>query len=89
MKHQVIYSAKARDDLKNMELLMARRIIKKVRFYSAAEDPLSFAKPITNARFGEYRFRVGDYRILFDCDTKGNIRVLKILRIKHRRDVYL
>lgn len=89
MNHLVIYSAKARSDLKKISIPIARRIIKKIKFFSEADDPLSFAKPLTNRSFGEYRFRVGDYRVLFDCDKKGSIRILKILKIGHRKDIYL
>ena len=31
----------------------------------------------------------GDYRAIFDLDKDGNIVILLILRIKHRKEVYL
>lgn len=89
MKSKVIYSVKSREDLKKMDFPVAKRIIKKINYFSKTEAPLKFAKPISNKLFGQYRFRVGDYRVLFDKDRKGNLLILKILRIKHRKDVYL
>ncbi|MBI5412605.1 type II toxin-antitoxin system RelE/ParE family toxin [Candidatus Peregrinibacteria bacterium] len=86
--HQIIYAHHARQDLKRLELRIAQRIIKKILFFSQQKNPLIFAKRLTNAALGEYRFRVGDYRILFDVDSKGAIQILMILGIKHRKDVY-
>ncbi len=34
----------------------------------------------------DYRLRSGDFRILFDIDTKR--RIITILKIGHRKDVY-
>ena len=86
--HKIIYAKDAVEDLRNLEKQTARRIVKKILFFSEQKDPLSFAKRLTNAALGSYRFRIGDYRVLFDVDTNGKIFVLMILRIKHRKDVY-
>ncbi len=60
------------------------RILKKLQFYSLQENPLTFAEKLKDQRFGEYRFRIGDYRILFD--VKKN--VLFILKVGHRKEIY-
>lgn len=84
----VIYSAQARLDLKRLPTTLAQRIIRKVYFFSQQDKPLTFAKPLHHFALGQYRFRVGDYRIVFDVDHRGTISILLILRIKHRKDVY-
>ena len=86
--HQVFYTEHARQDLKRLELKTARRIAGKIHFFSQRKNPLVFAKKIKNSDLGQYRFRIGDYRALFDVDKKGNIQILIILRIKHRKDIY-
>lgn len=86
--HHVIYSPHAREDLKNLELPIAHRIVKKILFFSQQQNPLNFAKRLKDSSLGQYRFRIGDYRVLFDADRKGNISILMILRIKHRKDIY-
>jgi mRNA interferase RelE/StbE len=86
--YHVQYSKNARRDINSIELNTARRISKKIMFFASQEDPLKFAKPIKDNEMGDYRFRIGDYRVLFDLDQKGNIRILTILRIKHRKDIY-
>jgi mRNA-degrading endonuclease RelE of RelBE toxin-antitoxin system len=43
-----------------------------------------FARPLSNLKFGHYRFRIRDYRAIFDVvdDT------IFVLAIKHRKDAY-
>lgn len=52
-------------------------------------NPFLFAKKLSNSDFGMYRFRVGDYRILFDVEENtGKVTILMVLRIKHRKEAY-
>jgi len=60
-----------------------QRIIKKLEFYLAQPDPLSFADKLITSQ-PTYRFRIGDYRVIFDWEKTGII----ILRVGHRREVY-
>jgi len=39
---------------------------------------------LTDPRIGTYRFRVGDYRVIFDVE--GNEII--VLRVGHRREIY-
>ena len=75
-------------DLQKLDQMVADRIATKLRFFARQENPLRFAERLTNSPYGEYRFRVGDYRILFDVNARGKITILIILRIKHRREAY-
>lgn len=86
--HQIIYTEHAANDLRDLEKKTARRIINKIYFFSQQKNPIKFAKKLKNSALGQYRFRIGDYRALFDVDKKGNIQILMILRIKHRKDIY-
>lgn len=86
--HRIEYTFSARVDLRKLEKIHAKRIIGKIAFWAEQKNPLKFAKRLNNSSLGTYRFSVGDYRIIFDCDHRGNILILMILRIKHRKDVY-
>jgi mRNA interferase RelE/StbE len=86
--NQVIYSEDARKDLLKIDGKIAKRIIKKILYFSQQEYPLHYAKKLTNPIMGHYRFRIGDYRAIFDVDKNGHIQILMILSIKHRKDVY-
>ncbi|MBQ6434970.1 MAG: type II toxin-antitoxin system RelE/ParE family toxin, partial [Synergistaceae bacterium] len=40
----------------------------------------------TASRSGQWRYRVGDYRII--CEIKDNILVVLVLEIGHRSKIY-
>jgi mRNA interferase RelE/StbE len=83
----ITYAKQALKDLRNLTPNMRKRIVQKLHWYRHQDDPLSFAKHLTDSTHGEYRFRIGNYRIL--CDVKnGKIRILVILSVKHRKDAY-
>ena len=84
----VFITRTARRDLDALEKSVAQRILRKLDFFRQQTNPLRFAKGITDSQLGTYRFRIGDYRVLFDIDHRGNILLLLILAVKHRRDVY-
>jgi mRNA interferase RelE/StbE len=61
-----------------------KRIDEKLRFYLNQKNPLQFAESLKDSRFGDWRFRIGDYRVIFDLDGDKII----VLKIGHRKDVY-
>ena len=86
--YKVIYSREAEKDIDKLDFGLRLRIIKKIDFYVQGKNPLIFAKRLVNNRIGSYRFRVGDYRVIFDIESTGVIKIFLILRIKHRKDIY-
>jgi mRNA interferase RelE/StbE len=48
------------------------------------DNPLQYAERLTNSALGGYRFRIGDYRVIFDIE--GNDIV--VLRAGHRKEIY-
>ena len=50
------------------------------------EDPRSHGKSLTANRSGQWRYRIGDYRLI--CEIQDNELVILALTIGHRRDVY-
>jgi len=84
----IIYSDKAIKDLSSLERQISKRVVRKIEEYGKATNPLSFAKALTGSLAGMYRYRVGDYRVLFEVDASGAVIILMILNIKHRKDVY-
>ncbi|MBI2616748.1 type II toxin-antitoxin system RelE/ParE family toxin [Candidatus Gottesmanbacteria bacterium] len=61
-----------------------RRISDKLEFFASSKAPLFFAEKLINSDIGMYRYRIGDYRVVFDI--KGNTII--ILSIGHRREIY-
>ncbi|KKT90633.1 MAG: Addiction module toxin, RelE/StbE family [Parcubacteria group bacterium GW2011_GWF2_45_11] len=78
------FKLSALKDLKCLPKDIQTRIITKLDFYVSTANPLHFADKLKDAAFGEWRFRIGDYRVFIDIND-GNIIVLKV---GHRRDIY-
>lgn len=56
----------------------------KLESFMSTKSPLDFAEHLTDFEFGEYRFRIGDYRVSFDVEND----TAKILKVGHRKDMY-
>jgi mRNA interferase RelE/StbE len=66
---------------------VSKRILKKMDWYIEQADPLHFAKALRDSSLGEYRFRIGDYRVLCDVQ-RGHIAVVEVLTVRHRKHAY-
>ena len=64
-----------------------KNIYKKLREWEKLKNPLTKAIKL-KASAGSFRFRVGDYRLICRKDEKGDIVVLVILKVGHRKDIY-
>ena len=49
-------------------------------------NPRIYGKGLTSNRRGQWRYRIGDYRII--CNIEDNKLVILALTIGHRRDIY-
>ena len=50
------------------------------------ENPYVHGKGLVGNRRGQWRYRVGDYRLI--CDIQEQRVVILVLKIGHRRDIY-
>ena len=80
----VFYTRKSAKQLKSLPHSIQKRIVEKMRFYASQNDPLKFAEHLSDRREGEFRFRVGNYRLIFD--VRAN--VIYVLKIDRRDKVY-
>jgi len=55
-----------------------------LRLVRFSEDPLHHAEELVHASVGSFRFRIGDYRVVFDLEGDE----LVVLRVGHRREIY-
>lgn len=74
---KIFYTYKAAKQLNDLSRAVQKRIADKMRFYAEQTNPLKFAEHLTDYREGEFRFRIGDYRVIFDV-KRNSIYVLKI-----------
>lgn len=84
---KLFFTDHATKDITALSLDIARRIVRKMKWFAAQEDPLVFAKPLKDRRLGTHRFRVGQYRIFVEIQ-KDRIAVLFVLAVRHRREAY-
>ncbi|MCL5674261.1 MAG: type II toxin-antitoxin system RelE/ParE family toxin [Candidatus Omnitrophica bacterium] len=80
----IIFSNRSFRQLSSLEKEIQKRIKDKLDFFISQENPLIFAEKIKDSRFGEWRYRIGEYRVIFDLE---DINII-ILKVGHRRDVY-
>lgn len=50
------------------------------------DNPRLFGKPLSGDRKGQWRYRVGDYRII--TLIQDNKLIILVIAIGHRRDIY-
>ena len=78
------YSHRAARQFSKLPRAVQLRIAEKMRFYASQNNPLEFAEHLTDYREGEYRFRIGDYRVIFDVKDDS----VYVLKIDRRDKVY-
>lgn len=88
MAVKIIYAKQAIDDLHSLDQSAAQRIVEKIGEYQQTPNPMRLAKPLSGPYRGLYRFRIGDYRAIFEKSSSGQLLLLSILRIRHRRMIY-
>jgi len=82
--HEVYLEHAAEKDLKKLSGEIFQRIITHIK--SLAETPRpSGSRKITGTK-NDWRIRVGDYRIIYEVDD--NVRVVKVMRVRDRREAY-
>ena len=84
MAVRLIIESRAKKDLQSLDPLLQKRIAKKLKFFIGQDDPLQFAKKLINSKDGDFRWRIGNFRVVFDTKKESII----ILRVQHRKDVY-
>jgi len=57
---EIFYTHKSAKQLENLPHSVQKRIVNKMRFYANQENPLRFAKHLTDCYEGEFRFRIGN-----------------------------
>lgn len=82
MVYRPVYTRSSVRDIKKLDRIVKKRIKKKIEIYS--KSPIKQAMVLIDSKIGTYRWRVGNYRIIFDIEGKDIV----ILRIRHRKEVY-
>jgi len=83
--YKVVYLDQIQDDLKKLDKSLSRKILTRIETYLAV-DPKGLGKPLKGDFQGYWRYRWGDYRVIYKISELEILIV--ILRISHRKEVY-
>ena len=82
MKYRFVYTKRALRDIEKLDIVVKKQISSKILLL--AKNPLKNAKKLIDFRLGQYRWRIGNYRIIFDIEESNIV----VLRIRHRKEIY-
>ncbi len=87
MSYEVEYTERARKCIRKLDPSV-RKLIKAWidKNLVGCDDPRIHGKGLTSNRSGQWRYRVGDYRIL--AEIEDNRLVILVIDIGHRRSIY-
>ena len=87
MTYRVEYTSAALKQMKKMDRFDARLIVSWIdKNLEGCEDPRVYGKGLTANHAGEWRYRVGSYRIL--CVIQDDRLVIEVFSVGHRSTVY-
>lgn len=87
MRYKVEFTQRALKDLKKIDRHTAALILGWIRKnLEGCENPRLYGKGLTANRSGQWRYRVGDYRLL--AEIEDDKIIILILNIGHRREIY-
>ena len=85
--YKVEYTSLAIKQLKKIDKHISALIIGWIeKNLVGCENPRQYGKGLVANRNGEWRYRIGDYRIL--ADIQDDKLVILIITVGHRREVY-
>ncbi|MBO4808177.1 MAG: type II toxin-antitoxin system RelE/ParE family toxin [Lachnospiraceae bacterium] len=85
--YHVEFSKEALRQLKKMDAANASLILGWIRKnLENCDNPRIHGKGLTANRSGQWRYRVGDYRII--AEIQDDTVIILVLNIGHRRDIY-
>jgi len=85
MVYQLNWDEEALDDLQKIGKAEAIRLIRKIETH-LVKDSQNLGKALVGNFSGLYRYRIGDYRVIYQI-IKNELLVV-VVRVGHRKDIY-
>jgi mRNA interferase RelE/StbE len=82
MSFNLVYTRRAEKDIKKLDSSIKRNIGKTL--LKLQDNPLLYSEKLSTPELGNYKYRIGDYRVVFDIEDNDIV----ILRVGHRREIY-
>lgn len=84
MPYVLLYKKTALKEIQKLPEPIRKRLKAKLEWFASQTNPMDCAKPLTKPADAQYRFRVGNYRVLFDLEGSNIV----VLLVQHRKDDY-
>jgi len=82
--YEVFLERAAERDLKSLSVQIFQRILPRIK--SLAQNPRPSGCHKLSGSRNDWRIRVGDYRIIYEINERA--KVVRVMRVRHRREVY-
>lgn len=87
MAWTIEYDEGALKDLKKLDRQVQREILNYMdKRIAKAQDPRAFGKPLRPSKFGLWRYRLRDFRII--CQLQEAKLIVLVVSVGHRSTVY-
>ena len=87
MQYKVIFAERAKKQLKKLDKHIAALIIGWLeKNIQNCENPRLHGKGLVENKSGQWRYRIGDYRVI--CEIQDKEIIVLVLEIGHRREIY-
>ena len=87
MQYKVIFTERAKKQLKKLDKHIAALIIGWLeKNIQNCENPRLHGKGSVENKSGQWRYRIGDYRVI--CEIQDKEIIVLVLEVGHRREIY-
>lgn len=85
MAYKVLFSDGVDKEFRGLDRVMQKRIAKLIERIQASDNP-RFSGKALQGNDRQWRYRVGDYRLV--CEIRDKELIVYCIKVGHRRDVY-
>lgn len=87
MKYKIVFTDRAKKQLKKLDKHVSALIIGWLeKNVNNCENPRLHGKGLVENKAGQWRYRIGDYRVI--CQIQEKEVVILVLEVGHRKKVY-
>ena len=86
MEYKFVFLPSALKHLNALDSSAQRQIGQKLTWFVKQPNPFLYAKRVQEIKNGDYRFRIGDYRVIVYIIPRRHLIVVS--DVGHRREIY-
>ena len=87
MKYRVVFTEKSKKQLSKLDKSVSALIIGWIeKNIEGCENPQIHGKGLLGNKSGQWRYRIGDYRVI--CQIRDEEVIILVLEVGHRKHIY-